>query len=108
MNKVEIDYLVRHNVSGIKVGDMVRVTRAAMSYEGGWGSRWSSRMSDYVGKKVQVIADRGVQGFRVKFGAARYAIMPYFVLEEVYTSVWWEDEGPSSSTTITIYSFWKS
>jgi len=72
-------YLDYSNASGFAVGDRVRITRIASSYEGGWAAPWGQAMDAMVEDTVYTIdrADSG-QGFRMQ--GSRYTF-PFFVLE---------------------------
>lgn len=69
-----------HQESGLKVGDWVKVTRAAESKEHGWVNVWVARMSEYVGKTLQIGKDGGKDGFYISDADAHF---PCFVLEKV-------------------------
>lgn len=75
-------YLDRHKACGIKVGDTVRVVRAAECYEDGWGCSWLARMDAMAGKHGRVIDEHGNSGFFVKVDTES-AWLPFFVLERV-------------------------
>lgn len=68
-----------------KVGDRVRITRIARSYENGWEYPWVSRMDDLVGKVGTVVRDDGRNGIVVKVDGDTwvhsYIWFPAFVLE---------------------------
>ncbi len=75
------DYLERQKESGIRVGDRVKVTRIASDYEGNWGTHWTSRMNETVGKVWEVTANNSDHGFKLNDGSR--CVFPYFVLEKV-------------------------
>lgn len=76
------EYLKGHEASGIKVGDKVKVTRAADDWENGWNNTWiTSEMDECVGETWEVIADNAKTGFQLE--APGYYEYPYFVLEVV-------------------------
>lgn len=86
-------YLEGHRNCGIKVGDRVRVTRKAESYEGGWGDSWESSimpevpgMDAYVGAEGVIAFDDGENGFDIDAGLEKDGALfgfPYFVLEKI-------------------------
>lgn len=65
--------------SGLKVGDWVKVTRVAKSYENGWGTVWNPQMDDYVGKVFQVGYVTNFSGIYSTEGGFAF---PFFVLEK--------------------------
>ena len=74
-------YAELHAECGLKVGDMVRITRIAASYENGWGDTWSRFMDKFVGTVGPISQDNGEEGFNIeRAGNWNY---PYFVLEKV-------------------------
>lgn len=66
--------------SGLKVGDWVKVTRAAKSYENGWGTVWNPKMNDCIGKVFQIGYISNFQGISSTDGGF---IFPFFVLEKI-------------------------
>lgn len=74
MNAYELNQLA----SGIKIGDTVRVTGTALSYERGWENTWESGMTEMVGSTFVVLGIYGLHGIN----SAQYGY-PYFVLEKV-------------------------
>lgn len=75
-------YLELHHESGIKVGDIVKVTRKAKSYELGWDEVWVPEMDLLVGKVFTVEIDEEERGFAIHAGENYYAL-PCFVLENL-------------------------
>lgn len=63
----------------IKVGDYVKVTRRAESYEDGWGTIWIDLMTKSVGKKLKVEEIRTYNGYIILEDGYCY---PCFVLEK--------------------------
>ena len=78
-----MSYLEKHKASGLKVGDRVRVLRAAENEEGGWDNTWVMEMDEYVEVGGVITEDFAEAGFYVKFGAGESWGFPYFVLEKV-------------------------
>ena len=86
-------YLEGHMNCEIKVGDRVRVTRKAESYEGGWDNSWAYSsipevpgMDAYVGAEGVVAFDGGENGFGIDAGLEKDGALfgfPYFVLEKI-------------------------
>lgn len=79
------DYNKKQEQSGIKVGDYVKVLRAAYSYEQNWDNVWNSLMDKAVGSTYKVLAIHEGIGIRlesVKHIGANLSF-PYFVLEKV-------------------------
>ena len=73
-------YIERHKESGIKVGDSVKVVRAAHNGESGWDNVWDANyMDEYVGSVYTITEDLGNEGFVLGDDFA----FPYFVLEKV-------------------------
>ena len=75
-------YLEGHKNCGIKVGDRVRVTRKAESYEGGWGFMWAETMDALIGKTLPVLEVFPEDGVMCGSFMCAY-IFPYFVLEKI-------------------------
>lgn len=73
------DYLAFHNVSGLAVGDKVKVVRKANDNEMGWDNDWVEDMDGCVGKVLTIIEDRGILGWRLDGGRC----FPTFVLQKV-------------------------
>lgn len=71
-------YELNQLASGIKTGDLVRVTQTASSYERGWQNTWESAMTDSVGLTFTVTDINSCAG--ISSGIYSY---PYFVLEIV-------------------------
>ncbi len=73
-------YLEGQNKCGIKIGDHVKVTRAAGDFEAGWDNSWTGEMDEQVGEILQVIyVGNGKSGIELS-DVYRY---PFFVLEKV-------------------------
>lgn len=71
------------NKNHVKIGDTVRVIRAAEDSENGWPSKWAAEMLYAVGKmgRIERISDYGVE---VNISGISWAFRyPYFVLEKV-------------------------
>jgi len=75
---LKILYLENHNNCGLKVGDKVRITRSAKTYENGWQNSWVPGMNNYVGTKSTITIDESESGFYL----GGYSF-PHFVLEKV-------------------------
>lgn len=73
-------YLAMHKASGIKVGDIVKIIRAAEEYEMGWVNGWNRSMTRDVGKYFEVTRDIGQKGFRLGVEGFKY---PFFCLEKI-------------------------
>lgn len=74
-------YMIDEEIElGIKIGDLVKVTRSAISHEGGWNNSWIRIMDDAVGNIYTIKADHGSAGWELSFSNGRYAF-PSFVLE---------------------------
>ena len=81
MNSKEERYLKLQNASGLKVGDKVKVTRAAKDFEKGWSDFWiSPDMDKFIGKIVTISKINGT--FGINFKETDYNF-PFFVLEKV-------------------------
>ena len=65
---------------GLKVGDKVKVLRAAKSYEDGWGDLWDTCMGKFVGRECVVESIDGSVWLEMD-GDGWY--FPYFILEPV-------------------------
>jgi hypothetical protein len=57
------DYIRMQELSGFRVGDKVRVVRAAKKHELGWENTWVDEMDNTVGKIFTIIDDLGKYGF---------------------------------------------
>lgn len=78
-------YMDAAKACGLKDGDAVRVTRAAISHEAGWGNIWVSAMDKYIGC-IGTVRDcnlGGAMGVTVIFPGGTLHVFPYFVLEKV-------------------------
>jgi hypothetical protein len=77
-------YIEGLKASGLKIGDVVRVTRAAKTQESGWNNSWMTpQMNGFIGKEytIDYISERS--GIRFKEDS-RY-LFPYFILEPITT-----------------------
>jgi len=80
------DYLGGHEKCGIKVGDRVKIMRAAESFMGGWNLLWTNDMDGFIGMRGVVMGDCGTDGFSVIVDGNKNVgswNFPYFVLEKV-------------------------
>jgi len=76
-------YLDKHIKSGLKVGDTVKITRIATSYESNWNEGWVDDMNYHVGKIGIIVKDNQQNGFLVKLKNDEITTewnFPYFVL----------------------------
>lgn len=74
-------YLLAQEHCGLKVGDWVRVTREAESYEGGWDNAWvNSDINKLQVRQIGCISEKGIYLDCGQYGLRCY---PYFVLEKV-------------------------
>lgn len=100
-------YSERQAACGLKVGDRVRVTRSASSYEDGWNASFNSTMENSVGKTGVIERDVGASGFSVRINHGCLWNYPYFVLEKVEerpeTVTLWVFQGSSPSIHSTPY-----
>lgn len=71
-------YELNQLASGIKVGDTVRITGTAESFERGWENSWEPSMTEMVGSTHTVKCIDSVYGISLH-GLG----FPYFVLEKV-------------------------
>ncbi len=72
-------YLKHHKACGLKVGDRVKVTRKAESYEKGWDTDWTPSMDGTIGKSALIINDENKLGFEL----GSKSFYPFFVLEKI-------------------------
>jgi hypothetical protein len=79
-------WLITNN---IKVGDKVKVLRAAKSHENGWSCSWVIYMDEYIGKELEVVAINSASNAGIVLGKEPDPpfIYPYFVLEPVKEKV---------------------
>lgn len=88
------DYIKNHKASGLVVGDLVHISRAPATREGGWGSVFIDSMQFFVGKTFEIVDDEEEVGFRLKNvfddesnrvydNDSNYCLWPYFVLDKV-------------------------
>lgn len=81
------EYTKRHEASGFRVGDLVFISRAPLTHEGGWGSYFLEDMKHHVGNKYRILSDEGGRGFRLITneshgqGDKNLWCWPYFVLD---------------------------
>lgn len=88
-------YLKKHNASGLKVGDIVKVIGLPMDSQG-WTMNWIDEMNDTVFNIYEIIDDCDTSGFRLNTSndAEFDWCYPYFVLEKV------EDENYESEAEV--------
>lgn len=67
-------------VSGLKIGDTVKITRAARSYEHEWNNSWTGTMDCHIGITSQIHSMRST-GIQLTGGNGY--LYPYFVLEKI-------------------------
>lgn len=72
-----------HNASGFKVGDKVKITRKANTYEMGWNGCWDSAMDACINKIGEIVGDINNHGWRVKFTDVNMWDLPDFILQKV-------------------------
>ena len=76
-----INYLQKHNKSGLKVGDIVRILRKAKNHENGWNDIWITDMNIYVNRSGIIIRDNEERGFMIDFkDNNKLYVFPYFIL----------------------------
>lgn len=79
-----IEYNESQEKFNAKIGDTVHVFRTATNFESGWGTFWSRRMDEAVGKKGKVIDIQYDIGIHIKIpGMDENYWYPYFVLRLV-------------------------
>lgn len=78
-------YFKLQEASGIKVGDTVKVLRAAKSHEMGWDTSWNRiEMDAAVGRTYTVTSVSAKSGFQLSSeNLTRRFWFPFFVLEKV-------------------------
>ena len=78
------DFYLKHQaLSGIAVGDRVKVLRSAVSFSGGWTNSWTPIMDKAVGQIGKVV-DVNDNEISVSFECHDIAYgYPFFVLEKV-------------------------
>ena len=75
------DYLSEQKKCELKIGDVVKITRKAETYENGWNNAWvTPNMNRYVNQihKINIITDVGI----FLEDCANFAF-PYFILKKV-------------------------
>ena len=78
------NYEERQAECGLKVGDIVKISRKAEDYEDGWDNWWSEYADTWVGKTGKIIRDCKGGGFKVFCEEKNnWWLFPYFVLEKV-------------------------
>lgn len=85
MDTMQQVYMDAAKACGLKEGDTVRVTRAAISRGAGWQNIWASEMNKYIGC-IGTVRDRNpgcATGVAVVFPGDDLWNFPYFVLEKV-------------------------
>lgn len=92
---LEEAYITMQNACGIKVGDTVKVLRAAKDYEMGWKSCWSNYMNEIVGKTMKVIGMGYEPGNGFVLNDKYEDAYPFFVLEKV-------SSGPDPKVVLTL------
>lgn len=78
--RFRLPYAERQARCGIKVGDWVRVTRKAESYEDGWSNEWWPDMDAVIGSIFKVVDKNN--NFGIRCDKTQHYV-PYFVLEKV-------------------------
>lgn len=87
IRKKEPTYMERQaqwlKANGIKIGDKVKVTRIAESYEHGWVNEWDGlSMNPSINKVCEIVDIHDRYGIRLHLGVYN-CWFPYFVLEKV-------------------------
>jgi hypothetical protein len=67
---------------GIKVGDTVKILRAAESFEMGWDAGWNRLMTNTIGMEGVVIDIDGLYGIKIDIDHRSWSY-PFFVLEKI-------------------------
>jgi hypothetical protein len=70
---------LKANTGKFKVGDIVRVTRVAKTYEHDWQAGWVSIMDNSVNETFEIVEDRNNLGYRLE----NSFLYPEFILELV-------------------------
>ena len=81
--ELPLSYLNLHQASGLKVGDWVKITRAAKDREHGWDAVWSRHMDQYVGSIAQISLDFGDANCGFKIDGAGGWAYPALILQKV-------------------------
>lgn len=81
MNGLNKAYQVLQDNSGLKVGDTVKVLRAASNRELGWDNNWTRDMDNVIGTE-QVISHISEEGKGVRFKDNTWNY-PFFILEKL-------------------------
>ena len=81
-----MSYLEGHENSGLKVGDIVKVTRKSESNERGWSNSWIKDMNKFIGKECKIILDNNDRGFRLELNGEQWNF-PCFVLSNRYLKI---------------------
>jgi hypothetical protein len=76
-----MSYLSEQNKCGLKINDMVIVTRKAFKYENGWENLWPSYMDEIVGKVCKITGIYNT-GILLEDGKYNRFYFPYFVLKK--------------------------
>lgn len=93
-----MDYLNQHKLSGLKVGDKVRIIARAGHNERGWQNSWADPMDFFLFKEGKIVQDYLHKGFQLAFDKSRISFMfPYFSLEKI-------DEDTNKSLNLNITS----
>jgi hypothetical protein len=84
-------YLAGHKACGLKVGDRVKVMRAAEKGEQGWQNTWSvyaggADKNQTIGNVYEIIQDNLVKGFILDFDSNAWHF-PWFILEKVEDAI---------------------
>lgn len=80
-------YIDYQKASGLKVGDKVKVTRKAESFESGWTCIWIEQMNDDVGQIFTITnIDKSAAGIMLGSGSGWY--FPFFVLKKIPAAKW--------------------
>ena len=81
MTSIQEAYLAMQGEYGIRIGDTVKVLRASLSYEMGWGASWNPEMDAFIGWQLPVTGgciDR--IGIRCTLPDGRGVDFPFFML----------------------------
>lgn len=82
----KLTYEEAQELSGLKVGDWIKIVRKAIPYENGWESFWSDDMSANIGKTCQIDLIDARLGMRAVCEDEESGYFyPFFVLEKVPT-----------------------
>jgi len=83
------EYVDRQINSGLKIGDLVQVTRKAENYEQGWSAEWKLDMDKFIGNEyyIEIIDSLFLNAARV-YKHSRGFVLKHVVFDSQFDIYW--------------------